>query len=197
MKKILIAGLGNPGRKYKDTPHNVGFSVIDNIAEALRVKGYVVGESHGKEAATYEVPLGETQVVLVKPLLFMNRSGEVVKNFFTGAPEDLWVVHDDIDLPIGALRIKRGGSAAGHKGVKNIADRIETDDFYRLRIGVRPENMPDKRPQGLTSEFVTKKLSKSSREEIKKIETTTTELVLTALEMGSMEELTGNYSIQE
>lgn len=198
MNKILIVGLGNPGNKYKNTPHNAGFESVDVLIEELRDKGYAVGESHSKEAAVYDVPMEGKRVIIVKPLLYMNRSGEVVKKMLTDNMdnENLWVLHDDVDLPIGSLRIKKGGSPAGHRGVENIIQHLGTKDFYRFKIGVKPEGLPDRRPPEIMSNFVTKKLRGENKEALKKITATCGELIIKAIELEDIAPLLGDYSIE-
>lgn len=198
MEKILIIGLGNPGRKYKGTPHNAGFEVIDKLVAYMRENGYAVGESNTKEAAVYDIPIEGKKITLIKPLTYMNRSGEVVKGIMpdSSKPGDLWVIHDDIDLPIGALRIKKGGSAAGHKGVENIIQHIKTKDFYRFRIGVKPATMPDKRPPEVMSDFVTKKLKGDNKKTLEKINATCAELAVKAIEIEDVGLIAGDYSIE-
>ena len=134
-----IAGLGNPGIRYARTPHNIGFWVLDEVAERSGIRisktesGALIGTGkvHGRD------------VVLVKPQTFMNNSGEPlasVLRFRKLAPEDLIVVHDELDLPWTALRIKIGGSAAGHNGIKSIIGSLKTDCFTRVRVGIRPDH---------------------------------------------------------
>lgn len=132
----IIVGLGNPGRQYENTRHNIGFRLIDKLAEkhnisvleckhkALIGKGYIEGQ----------------KVILVKPQTFMNLSGESVRevlNFYKVEPDtQLIVVYDDISLAVGALRIRKKGSAGGHNGIKNIIAQTGTDIFKRIKIGV-------------------------------------------------------------
>lgn len=134
-----IAGLGNPGTRYEHTPHNVGFRIVDRISEKFsipiskRENGALVGI--GK--------LRDRNVILMKPQTFMNKSGEGVAsvlNFRKLRPENLIVVHDELDLPWTSLRIKIGGSAAGHNGVKSIIGSMGTDSFTRVRVGIRPNH---------------------------------------------------------
>ena len=126
----LIAGLGNPGDEYKRTRHNVGFEVLDALAAAHAVRW------SGKPDAE----VGRwAQNVLVKPLTYMNLSGSAVQRwsqFYKVGAEDLLVVVDDVNLDAGRLRIRRGGSAGGHNGLKSIIASLGTDQFPRLRIGV-------------------------------------------------------------
>ncbi|MBO5941068.1 MAG: aminoacyl-tRNA hydrolase [Kiritimatiellae bacterium] len=135
MMKIL-AGLGNPGKEYESTPHSIGFEVADAVVREM-------GESF-KKSASFKGELADGRfaggkVMVVKPMTFMNLSGDSVApvvKYHNATPADLVVVSDDIDLPVGRIRIRRGGSAGGHNGLKSVIERIGTQDFIRLRIGV-------------------------------------------------------------
>jgi PTH1 family peptidyl-tRNA hydrolase len=135
MVEFLIVGLGNPGEEYANTPHNLGFMVIDRLAEshAIRVTR--------KENMAY-VGLGaikEKRVALAKPQTYMNLSGSSVKGLlerYELKPDRLILVYDELDLPWGAMKIKPKGSAAGHKGPKNVIASIGTSDFPRVRLGI-------------------------------------------------------------
>ena len=139
MEKWLIAGLGNPGLKYAHTRHNVGFDAVDALAKLLKTR--ISRMSCG--AKITRVALEELEFVIAKPLSFMNLSGGPV-NCLANAnqiPSDHWIIiHDDIDLPSGALRIRKSGSNGGHKGIASIMQETGKSDFYRIKIGVgRPE----------------------------------------------------------
>lgn len=131
----LIVGLGNPGKEYEKTRHNSGFMVMDKIAEELKVdirqekfKG-LYGKCNVK---------GES-LILLKPQTYMNLSGESVReamNFFKIDKEDILVIYDDLDLPIGKIRLRTKGSAGGQNGVKNIIQQLGTQEFNRIRIGI-------------------------------------------------------------
>lgn len=134
---FCVAGLGNPGARYERTPHNAGFWVIDELARRHAIPvtrnecGALIGSGH----------IGNTPVVLVKPQTFMNNSGEGVSailRFRKLPPDRLIVIHDELDLPWCALRIRENGSAAGHNGVKSIMGALKTDVFTRVRVGIRP-----------------------------------------------------------
>jgi PTH1 family peptidyl-tRNA hydrolase len=130
----LIVGLGNPGPRYRGTPHNVGYDVIDEVA---RRRG-VSWEAAPANAMMAQVRDGE-RALLVKPLTFMNVSGEAVgqlQRYYRVALEDMLVVVDDAALPAGRLRIRRSGSAGGHNGLKSIIACLGTEGFARLRVGV-------------------------------------------------------------
>ena len=138
----LIVGLGNPGPDYEFTPHNVGFRVIDRLAEDL---GVVVRNRHCK-ALTAAAHMGQEPVVLAKPETYMNLSGQAVRELLEKLelkPEaDLIVIQDELDFPFGAMRIQRARNSAGHNGIESIIDSLGTNDFLRLRIGVGPEHKP-------------------------------------------------------
>jgi peptidyl-tRNA hydrolase, PTH1 family len=130
----LIVGLGNPGPQYRDTLHNVGFDVVDEL-----VRRHQAQWSAWREALTARVHGWGDGVILMKPLTFMNLSGTAIgelQRFFKIALEDTLVVVDDVNLPEGQLRIRRGGSAGGHNGLKSIESELGTSAFPRLRIGV-------------------------------------------------------------
>ena len=134
----VIAGLGNPGPRYRNTRHNAGFLVLDELASRLGVS--LDREKH--KALLAEVSRGGGRVILLKPLTYMNRSGQAVAPFIRNAPNgpgDLLVVNDDADLPLGRLRLRVKGSAGGHKGLKSIIEHVGSQEFARLRIGVGKE----------------------------------------------------------
>jgi PTH1 family peptidyl-tRNA hydrolase len=135
----LIVGLGNPGEHYKETRHNVGFMVIDHLAKRLKLKKY----EESCFSHLYKKNIKGTTVYFAKPQTYMNLSGVAVKNLVSDLnllPEEIMVVHDDLDLPLGVTKIKFGGSSAGQKGVENIIKELGTKNFYRLRIGIgRPK----------------------------------------------------------
>jgi PTH1 family peptidyl-tRNA hydrolase len=139
----LIVGLGNPGLRYFDTRHNIGFLVIDQLADlyeaALNRKDF--------DAHWGKVALGGTSVLLVKPTTFMNLSGYAVQglaHFFDIAVSDIIVIHDDLDLPFETIRLKKGGGDGGHKGVMSISEQLGDSGFMRVRLGIG-------RAQGLMS----------------------------------------------
>ena len=132
----IIAGLGNPGAEYASTPHSVGFEAVDAIAAEF---GGAWEEKRQYRCLWAQVRIGAEPCILVKPQTYMNLSGDsvaTVVKYRNAAPADLIVVHDDIDLALGRLRIRRGGSCGGHNGVRNIIERLGTQDFVRVKIGV-------------------------------------------------------------
>lgn len=131
----LIIGLGNPGKKYRLTKHNVGFRVVDRFAEA---KGIKLKRRLGK-VQVGEGRIGSERVVIAKPLTYMNRSGAVAKKLIKelGVPLDhLVVVHDDLDMASGRVKIKEKGGHGGHKGVGSIIEQVGSSDFLRIKVGI-------------------------------------------------------------
>ena len=132
----LIVGLGNPGKEYAHTPHNVGFEVIDALAERCDC---TLRRSFRFQARLVRTMLGSEKAMLVKPGAYMNQSGPVVAAMTRKlgiSPADLLVIFDDADLPVGRLRIRVGGSGGGHKGLLSILGHLGQDSFVRLRLGI-------------------------------------------------------------
>lgn len=140
----LVVGLGNPGKAYVNTRHNIGYMVIDTLA-----KRYSISLRHRRKNFLYgNGVIEDREVILIKPLTFMNRSGIAVKDALhecRGA-DNLLVVQDDLDLNTGIIRIRMNGSSGGHRGIESIIDTLGTKDFIRLKIGIgRPEKEPTER----------------------------------------------------
>lgn len=131
----LVVGLGNPGRRYQATRHNVGFAVVDEVARRAGA-AFELGRAN---AMTGRVGVGPASVLLAKPLTMMNLSGEAVaglSSFYRIAPPEILVVADDVNLPLGRLRLRARGSAGGHNGFRSIIGLLGTGEFPRLRVGV-------------------------------------------------------------
>ncbi|HEU0248120.1 MAG TPA: aminoacyl-tRNA hydrolase [Gaiellaceae bacterium] len=131
---LLIAGLGNPGARYERDRHNVGWMVVDELAR--RHDAAYKSKFNGRLS---ETRVGDARVALLKPETYMNESGRSISaaaRFFKAAPEDVLVVHDDVDLEVGRLQARLGGGLAGHNGLRSIAQSLGTPEFLRLRIGV-------------------------------------------------------------
>ncbi len=131
----LVVGLGNPGRAYRWTRHNMGFWLVEQFAKELGIdlsrRGFLSVYGRGK--------IGNEEVILAKPLTYMNLSGEAVRrllHFFKVPPENLVVLHDDLDLPLGKIRIRPRGGHGGHQGVKSIVAALGNDRFFRLKVGI-------------------------------------------------------------
>jgi PTH1 family peptidyl-tRNA hydrolase len=135
----LIVGLGNPGPEYELTPHNLGFRAVNKLAGDLNVEV----RNRQCRALTARATIGTEPVVLAKPETFMNLSGvsvrELVEKMEIRPEADLIVIQDELDFPLGSLRIQRNRSSAGHNGIESIIDSLGTKDFVRIRIGVAPE----------------------------------------------------------
>lgn len=157
----LIVGLGNPGEEYRMTPHNLGFLTVDRLARDADVRVSRPEE----ESLVGRGQLAGRDVLLAKPLSFMNRSGGPVKRLlrrYGMQPDRLLVVYDELDLPWGALRLKQKGSAAGHNGMQSVIESLGTSDFARLRIGIHPGHPVSNGARYLLRPF--------SREEIEEVE---------------------------
>ena len=148
----IVVGLGNPGERYRRTRHNVGFMVVDALAAASRAgKGR---EEQGASVAEAEVA-GEP-ALLVKPLSFINRSGLPVAGLLAAyerEPRDLVVIMDDVALDLGALRVRERGAHGGHNGLRSIIDTLGTDEFPRVRVGIRKGDLPDDLAEYVLSNF--------------------------------------------
>lgn len=161
---LLVAGLGNPEQGYAADRHNVGFMVVDELASLRRADPF--RQKFSGELS--RLRSGELDLLLLKPMTFMNRSGDSVQPataFFRIPAEDLVVIHDEVDLPFGTVRLKLGGGHAGHNGLRSIVSRLGTADFARIRVGVgRP-------PEGFRGELADYVLSSFSAEEREKLPT--------------------------
>ena len=138
----LVVGLGNPGSQYEQTRHNVGFQVVDELAERCQVPI----QRLKFRALTNLAALGGERALLMKPVTYMNLSGEAVHEaaaFYKVPPERILVISDEVALPPGRIRVRRGGSAGGHNGLKNIIAHLGSDQFPRVRLGVGQKPHPD------------------------------------------------------
>jgi len=178
----LIVGLGNPGKEYERTRHNVGWMVLDKLCEEL-------GCSFSREKfeglfAEYRTSDGN-KVLLLKPLTFMNRSGESVGKFvrfYKLQPKEVLVVYDDLDLPLGKLRLRLKGSSGGHKGVLSVEHALGTKDFPRLRVGIgRPERKEE------VVDYVLSPFKKEEVDIIEKAICKATDCLKAVLELGEID----------
>ena len=181
----IIAGLGNPGVRYQWTRHNVGFQALDHLAELKRI---VIATRRFKSIYG-RGRIGSQEVLLVKPYTFMNLSGEAVKrvvDFFGASPEDLIVVHDDLDLPLGKLRFKQKGGDGGHQGIRSITEALESNMFLRLKLGIgRP-------PGGMDpADYVLQTLNKSERVDFDHVASWAAESLLVLLLEGLPRAMSG------
>lgn len=162
----LIVGLGNPGQEYADTRHNVGQMVVDELA---RRYGGALSRNRKTNAVEANIRIGgmgpsSVAVALAKPLSYMNLSGGPVSSaakYYSVAPDAVVVVHDELDVPFGAIRLKKGGGSAGHNGLKDITKALGTPDYVRVRVGVgRPPGRQD------AADYVLRPFSSTERKEL-------------------------------
>lgn len=188
----LIVCLGNPGKEYEYTRHNVGFLCFDEIVHTLNDSDIFHTDSQ-KKKKNYEAHIfqktihgAQDSVVLLKPLVYMNRSGEAVREFLASysrplsSIQDVWILHDDLALPLGTLRVDVNKSAGGHNGIQNIIDHMKTKEFTRFRVGILYHDIQ----QSSIEEYVLKKFSRKELPVIKNMVTLTAELVIDSLERG-------------
>lgn len=171
MQKKLIVGLGNWPKEYEHTKHNAGFIAVDELKNHWQLKDFE--EEKKFEGYTTKGIINEKEVILLKPKTLMNNSGVAVKeiaNFYKILPEDIIVLHDDSDIEFGKVKISKGKSSGGHKGVESIIQNFGTKDFTRIRIGVRSEKEKGKKAE----EFVLKNFS---AQELKKLKTIIKEII--------------------
>ena len=174
----IIIGLGNPGLKYKSTWHNAGWLALDDIQAE-----YGLGRFKKNKKIQAEITTGQIEnkkVVLVKPLTFMNHSGiaaQAVMNFYKLNPNNLIVIHDDIDMALGKIRLAKNSSAGGHNGVKSIIENIGSQDFARIKLGVKTELLEKMGAENYVLARPTKAEKNILLEQIKKATVAVTNLV--------------------
>ena len=135
----LIVGLGNPGEKYENTRHNLGFLVLDHLLKDLGTSKIEWDRSTKLKSDISTFAFTSEKALLAKPQTYMNNSGmavQLLKDFYKVDSEDIWIVYDELDLPVGSMKIRFGGAAAGHHGVESIMEAIGTDKFWRFRLGI-------------------------------------------------------------
>lgn len=147
---LLIVGLGNPGANYADTRHNIGWQVVDELAERARPMAASLSAHKRTNSQVAELTAGrllDRQVILAKPQVFMNLSGGPVKalaGYFKAAPADLVVIHDELELDFGQIKLRQGGGDHGHNGLKSVTKSLGTKDYWRLSVGIgRPPGRMD------------------------------------------------------
>lgn len=185
---VIIFGLGNPGKKFAKTPHNLGFRAIDAF---WRKNRNVFHLSHFKLMKEFQAEISEGQrngqkIILAKPQTFMNLSGRAVKKIIDKYKlkiENLFVIHDDLDLPLGKIRISIGRGSAGHKGVQSIIDELKTKNFVRFRIGISPISTFSAVAENV-EKFVLKKFNREEEKILKKIIKKTVEAIEFVLKTG-------------
>lgn len=173
---ILIVGLGNPGRKFQKTRHNIGFRVISQFLKKNNFPKFRFFKKNG--ALVSKGSLNKKRVVLAQPQTFMNNSGksvELLTRTYSLDHKNLIVIHDDIDLVLGEIKISKGKGAAGHKGVQSIINELETKDFVRFRLGIKPK-FYILTPKSL-NKFVLRKFTKKEERVVKKVIKKTVEAI--------------------
>jgi len=160
----LLVGLGNPGKEYKSSRHNVGFMAL----EIFKEKNFL-DKKWSKEKRFSADVIPTQEMLILRPLTFMNNSGEAVSlasRYYKIVPEDILVIHDDLDLPLGEFRLQRGKGAAGHHGVESIIENLKTQDFWRMRVGI---NTPLRKEKENDADFVLEPFSKEEMSLLKNI----------------------------
>lgn len=187
----LVVGLGNPGREYRDTRHNIGFMAVDQIAKALNVRLMKVQSKAIMGIAAFE----GKKIVLAKPQTYMNLSGQSVSGllrFYKIPIQQMIVVHDDLDLPLGTLRMRPAGGSAGQKGLGSIIQQLATQDFPRLRLGIgRPPGRMD------AADYVLQDFAANEQEVLKAVFDQSVQAVQTFIQYGlerAMNQFNGNIN---
>ena len=185
----LVVGLGNPGTEYATTRHNLGWLVLDALAQQLEVGEWRTDKTFESDLAEYRTADDE-RWVLVKPITFMNNSGRAVASiarFYKVAVGDILVLHDELDLPFGTLRTRLGGSAAGHHGIESLAHHLNSDGFWRLRCGIASKT--EQRPLE-TSDFVLGQFAPEERAALPTLVDTAATLVKKSFSSDTLQEET-------
>lgn len=186
----LIIGLGNPGKDYQDTRHNVGFMTIDKISD----KWTIPVQQNKFRAIVGEGRIGTERVLLVKPQTYMNLSGESVGEilrFYKLTPDDLIVIYDDLDLPLGQIRLREKGSAGGHNGIKSLIAHLGTEQFKRIKIGI---SRPDQKSR--VRDFVLSTFSKDEKPIIEEAITLAAEASVMSLSESFLKVISHYHSLK-
>lgn len=186
---MLIVGLGNPGTRYKDTRHNIGFMAVDYLAE---VNGIKLNKSDFKSLLG-KGSIKDKEVILLKPQTYMNLSGEAVQavsDYFDIEPKDILVIYDDIDLELGMMRIRLSGGSGGHRGMQSIIEHLGANDFPRIRLGIgRPGKIESKnqrvRESEIVADYVLSPFQTDEKDLLKKMLDATKEAVDTIVKHGA------------
>lgn len=188
MKIKLVVGLGNPGKEYNNTRHNIGFSVIDEIAKKLEV--YKYKERDG--ALYFDTFIDMARVIFLKPQKYINLSGDVIikfKNYLNIDINDILIISDDLDLPVGTIKLKEKGSSGGHNGLKNIEKNLGTKEYKRIKIGISNNKNID------TKDYVLSKISKEDKKVLDKVVDNVSNIVLESFHTP-FNELMSKYNVR-
>lgn len=188
-KTLLIVGLGNVGKKYEGTRHNIGFAAVDELATKQNFDPWM--EKKDLKCQLTASTIGDSRVILIKPTTFMNLSGEAVQavmHFYKIAADQLLVVHDELDIPFGQIRMRTGGSAAGNNGIKSVIQHLG-EDFGRVRIGIQAETPME------AVDFVLAKFSKEEQAELPALLKESTAILTEYIHGGKLLQETRNFLI--
>lgn len=180
----LIVGLGNPEDKYAKTRHNLGFDILDELTRKLNLVDWSLENKFKSEI------IKSNKMILVKPQTFVNKSGMAVKllaDYFKISPEDIVIIHDELDLPLGKIKVRLGGAAAGHHGVESIIEALGTDKFIRIRMGIGNLRTKSAEHKGQTisaEKFVLEPFMHSEKSKVKHMIKQTIKALETLLEKG-------------
>jgi len=172
----LIVGLGNPGIKYEKTRHNLGVRIVEELAHQIKFNHWKVDLQF--HASITQGHFNSQKIILAKPQTFMNNSGLAVKalvKYYKITFEEILIIHDDIDLPLGKIKIQKSRGAAGHKGVQSIIDQLNTKDFIRMRVGIFSKACLD------TEKFVLEKFTLEEEKIVQEIIKRAVQMIVTAL----------------
>lgn len=153
----LIIGLGNPGKEYEETRHNLGFKVVEELAARLNVSDF----KHKFKSYVAETTFKQRKIILAEPQTFMNNSGEALSEltaWYKFPPKNFILIYDDVDLPVGEIRVRDKGSSGGHRGVESILQHVKSSEFTRIRIGIGKDELID------TADYVLQKIPPTERE---------------------------------
>ena len=179
----LVVGLGNPGREYEGSRHNIGYTVVEKLAADAGVRWQAKARFSGEVA---EAQVGSRTLLLLKPTTFMNLSGQscaALLHWHKLAPSQMFVVVDDADLEIGRLRLRQQGSSGGHRGLKSVAESVGTEQWPRLRIGIGRPNVPQQARDGLVG-FVLGKFRPDERAKVDDVVARAMKAITVACERG-------------
>lgn len=188
-KTVLIVGLGNKGKKYEGTRHNIGFACVDAFAEAHEFPAWA--EKKDLKCQVTTMTMGDKRVILAKPTTFMNLSGEAVRavaRFYKVHDNDIVIAHDELDIPFGQIRMRVGGSAAGHNGLKSVLEHID-EIFGRVRIGIQAETKMD------SAAFVLAKFSKTEKALLKPLTREAVSILTEFVYKGELEPDTRSFVV--
>jgi len=191
-RTVLVVGLGNPGSEHEGTRHNIGFMCLDAfVAAHEELESWTTKKA--LKCHLVQGRLGETQMIAIKPTTFMNLSGEAVQavsHFYKIPPENVVIIHDELDIPFGQIRLRLGGSSAGHNGIKSVTQSIG-ENYGRIRIGIGP-----KKPAAIDSaDFVLKIFTQKERDQLSNLTQEVNAILIEYLYGGQLPQETRNFLV--